>query len=56
MIIEWLAICQFYLLKSLAMRAKKDMNILLGGGGGNESTSETKRDTKSKHKIIYTVK
>ena len=28
-----------------------------GGGGGraNKSTSETKHDTKSKHKIIYTM-
>ena len=25
------------------------------GGRGNKSTSETKHDTKSKHRILYTV-
>ena len=34
--------------------SKKDMDILYGGRG-NKSTSETKHDTKGKHKIIYTV-
>ena len=38
----------------IGIESKKGMDIFMGGRG-NKSTSETKYDTKSKHKIIYTV-
>ena len=43
-----------YMLKSLALRAKKDMNILMGVGVIKVHL-KPKHDAKSKHKIIYTL-
>ena len=42
------------MLKSLALRAKKDMNFFMGGGVIKVHL-KPKHDTKSKHKIIYTL-
>ena len=44
----------FVSVEVIATESKKDMDIF-NGGRGNKSTSETKFDTKSKHKIIYTM-
>ena len=38
----------------IGIDSKKSVYIFYGGRG-NKSTSETKYDTKSKHKIIFTV-
>ena len=39
----------------IGIESQKKRHEHFYGGGGNKSTSETKHDIKSKHKIIYNV-
>ena len=44
----------FLSVEVIGTESKKDMDVFYGGRG-KKSTSETKYDTKSKNKTIYTV-